>query len=323
MKSAPLGSYKFGRRFLNSKGFSLVEVMIASAVSLIIVLIASVAFLMAFDVYLRMIRQYDTEAEMSSLMYTMRSSFVTASYLKYGGISAPANQGVTTRGTGDSVAHGTIYAINDTIPAPGGATYSDGLWMVAQFVREQSISPVSGNLQGIQIVYQRPQTASNWSGAVYVDTERSATPGGGWVRLNPVNSAQMYTRLTQFSVDNLKVVDAQGAIVNVGTAGGTPCRDAADNPNNCIDRQVMSAEIGMTMRFFSTGRETDYQWCNRLRWASNAACANMPFVTWNDIDRKMTVVFANNALQRGEYLPRRPFGNLYFFKPWLPVRYGE
>jgi hypothetical protein len=312
-----VGPY-LGRRFFNSKGFSLAELMVGMGVSMTISLVASFAFMMAFDVYIRTIRQYETEMEMSALMYGVRSTMVTGSYLRYGGVASGANNALTNipGAGGEAVGYGRLFSITDASPA---TTYAGELLLVAQFNRELSLGGASGRLQAVQIVYQRPNTGTNDSGAIYIDTELNPAPGGGWVRLSPVNAPQMYTRLTNFEVDNVKVIDAQGRSVNNAIPIGPNCLDAAGAAISCVNMPVLSADINMTMRYFVKGRDTTYQWCNKNRFAANAACNGAFASQYFDIERKMTVVFSNNALELGEYLPRRPFGNVYFFAPWLPT----
>lgn len=291
--------------------------MVAMAVSVIITMTASFAFMMAFDVYIRSIRQYETEMEMSSLMYGLRSTMMTASYLRYGGpVNFTTSNPSTNRGqVGAAVGLGEIFSVTDDSPA---ADYGGNIFLVAQFNRERSFSDVAGNLEAVQIVYQRPNATNRFSGAIYIDTERNPNAGGGWVRLSPVNAPQMFTRLTDFEFNNIKVIDAQGALVNNTTITGNVCTDNSGAATTCINRQALSVEIKMTMRYFTTGRQTDFQWCNRNRFSAHADCNDMSGATYADVDRKMTVVFSNNAMQRAEYLPRRPFGNIYFFNPWTP-----
>jgi hypothetical protein len=329
----------FVRRFSNSKGFSLAELMVASGASAVICLVASFAFMMAMDVYVRMIRQYETEMELNALMYSLRSSMMTASYLHYGGLASVANNSRTTRPSANhGVGFGRIFTMNDTSPA---TTYTGESFLVAQFNREMhhrnpAFTNSRGSLEGVQIVYQRPDARVDRrnSGAIYIDTEWNPA-GSGWVRLSPVNAPQMFTRLTNFEVDNVKVIDAQGSIKENTPSTGNVCHNLAGALSSCVNQQVVSAEFSLTMRYFISGVAGngleagadavlgDYQFCNRNRFAANAQCSILRGAKFYDIDRKMTVVFANNALQRDEYLPRRPFGNLYFFAPWVPNVAGQ
>lgn len=307
-----------GRRFLNSKGFSLAELMVGMGVSMVIAMIASFAFMLAFDVYIRSIRQYETEMEMSALMYGLRSTLVTAPYLTYGGPVAPADNATTNRGAGGNVGFGHIFSITDTIPNAG---YTGEPRIVAQFTRERSYSDVAGRIEGVQIVYQRPDAGARQSGAIYIDTEINPA-AGGWVRLSPVNAPFMYTRLTNFEVNEVKVIDAQGRSVLNTVSTGNVCLDSTGGAVSCVDQQVLSAELSMTMRYYVMGPARDFQWCNRNRFAANGACdysVNRGYKSF-DIDRKMRIVFSNNALEQGEYLPRRAFGNVYFFAPWIRQR---
>lgn len=309
---------RFFNRFSNSKGFSLAELMVGMGVSSTIALIASFAFMMAFDVYIRSIRQYETEMEMSALMYGVRSTMMTASYLRYGGAGSAADNALTNRpNTGSAVSQGFLFSLTDTVPA---TNYNGEMQIVAQFNRERSFSNTEGRLEAVQIVYQRPNVGTNDSGAIYIDTERNAIVTGGWVRLSPVNAPQMYTRLTNFEVNDVKVIDAQGRSVNNTVSTGNVCLDSAGAAATCVNRQVLSAEINMTMRYFVAGRENNFQWCNKNRLGANASCNVVDALRSFDIERKMTVVFSNNALERNEYLPRRPFGNVYFFAPWMPPK---
>lgn len=286
-------------------------------VSMVIALVASIAFSMAFDVYIRMIRQYDAEVEMSSLMYGLRSSMATAVHVEYGGNASVANNAFTNNGLGDErVGVGQLFTITDANVPAGGTNYAGEPFLVAMYNRERaSFANVQSNLQAVQIVYQRP--SGDESGAIYLDSERNTTAGGGWIRARPINASEMYTRLTNFQVDNLKVYDSNGATVNVTAAAGGVCVAA---PGNCTGRPVVSAEIQMVMRYFTRGNEVDWRWCNSARANLFAGTCNMTNVNFYDVERKMTVVFGNNAYERLEYLPRRPFGNVYFLNPWRPLR---
>jgi type II secretory pathway pseudopilin PulG len=308
--------------FKNANGFSLSETMIALGVSTIIGLIASVAFLQAFDVYQRMARKYEAETEMLSLMQTLRSSFATGVNVSFGGL-AIANNNFTTAGSGGSnVGVGRLYAINDVSVPAGGTDYSGGPHLVGMFNREFASSvAVRGNLSGVQIVYKRPNRVLRQSGALYIDHERNVALGNGWVRLSPINAPQMFTRITNFEVDNVKVHDLNGRIVTYNIAtGGSPCTDNVGAPHNCVDRPVVSADVAMVMRYFTRGREDLWNWCNGERAALFPACAINTNSNYFDVERKMTAFFSNNAFDRNNYYPRRPFGNVYFFRPWSPLR---
>lgn len=309
---------KSARLLFNSKGFSLVELMVSMGVSMIIALIATFAFSIAFDVYIRMIRQYDAEVEMSSLMYALRSSMSTAVHVEYGGNASVANNAFTNNGLVDERAGvGRLFTITDFDVPAGGTNYGGEPFLVAMFNRERaSFSNVQSNLQTVQIVYQRPSGIS--SGAIYIDPERNTTAGGGWIRARPINAPEMYTRLTNFQIDNVKVYDTNGSIVVVTAAAGGVCTPPA--PVNCTTRPVVSAEIQLVMRYFTVGAERAWRWCNNTRANLFVATCSMNNVLYRDVERKMTVVFANNAYERSEYLPRRPFGNVYFLNPWRPLR---
>ncbi len=309
---------KVDRRFLNSKGFSLSELMVSVAVSVLVSTVATFAFLMAFDVYIRMVRLYDAEVEMSSLMQNLRSTFATAVYTRYGGPASAANNAATNRGAGnEDVSQGRLFSITDAAVPGGGSNYIGDAFLIGLFNREMMSAANQSDLAAVQITYQRPNAAANLSGAVYIDTERNPVAGGGWVRLNPVNAPQMFTRLTNFEIDNVKVYDTDGSIVNVTAAGGTPCAGAS----TCVGNPVVSAEVNMVMRYYTLGNVQDWKWCN-LERNGIAGCTLTTFAKFYDLERKMNVVFVNNAYQRGEYLPRRPFGNVYFFSPWLPLQKG-
>lgn len=304
-------------RFFNSKGTSIPELMVSMGISMIVSLIATLAFSMAFDVYLRMIRQYDAEVEMSSLMYTLRSTMTAGVHVEYGGRASVANNAFTNNGQPDERAGvGRIFSITDVDVPAGGTTYAGEPILVGMFNREMAaFSATQSNLQAVQIVYQRP--SGNFSGAIYVDPEFNTTAGGGWVRARPINAPLMFTRITNFQIDNLKVYDTSGAMVNVTSAAGGVCVAA---PGDCTARPISSAEVQVVMRYFTSGDESSWRWCNLARAGLFVATCDMVNVTYHDVERKMTVVFGNNAYQRSEYLPRRPFGNVYFFNPWRPLR---
>ncbi len=315
---------KVARRFFNNKGFSLSEMMVSLGISAIISLTASFAFIEAVDLYIRMIRQYEAEVEMSSMMFTLRTSFATASYVRYGGLASAANNAATNRGAGnEDVSMGRLYAISDAAVPGGGSTYAGESLLVGMFNREMRVNVGTSNnsLVGTQIVYQRPSTATLGSGGIYVDLEYAGTaPGNGWVRMSPVNAPLLFTRITNFEVNNIKVYDTDGSMVNVQTTSGNVC---GGGTNNCVGRQVVSAEVRAVMRYFTKGRQQIWKWCNAQRAGAVAACAMTEYAKFYDVERKMTVVFLNNALERGEYLPRRPFGNVYFGAPWFPLRKAQ
>lgn len=321
---------KVARRFFNSKGFSLSEMMVSLAVSSIVSFTASFAFLEAVDLYIRMIRQYEAEVELSSLMYTLRTSFSTASYVRYGGLASAANNAATNRpATDEDVSAGWVYSISDATVPGGGTNYGGESFLIGMFNREMrvTVGASTESLAGTQVVYQRPNAAGLTSGAVYVDLEYVNTaPGNGWVRLSPVNAPFMFTRLTNFEVNNLKVSDVDGSLVNVLTTSGNVC---GGGTNNCVGRPVVSAEVTAVMRYFTKGRQQIWKWCNSARAGGIGACTMAGYSKFYDVERKMNVVFVNNALQRNvaapvnEYLPRRPFGNVYFGAPWFPVRRSQ
>lgn len=312
---------KAERRFMNAKGFSLSEMMVSMGISAIISLAASFAFIEAVNLYVRMIRQYEAEVEMSSLMLSLRTSFSTASYVRYGGVASAANNATTNRPALDQdVSAGWVFSISDATVPGGGTIYGGEAFMVGMFNREMRV-PVGASVDSLvatQIVYQRPNAAGLTSGAIYVDSEyNNVAPGNGWVRLSPVNAASMFTRLTNFELNNLKVSDADGSMVNVLTTSGNVCGGGA---NNCVGRPVVSAEVTAVMRYFTKGRQPIWKWCNSARAGGVPACTMNEYTQFYDVERKMNVVFVNNALQRDEYLPRRPFGNIYFGAPWFPLK---
>lgn len=309
---------KMNLRFINNKGFSLNELMVSMAVSMIVSLTATVAFLQAVETYVRLIRQYEAEAEMSALMYSLRGAFTSAVKVVYGGSNTAAKNASTFRGLGNQrVGGGILFSINDISPG-AVATYNGTPYLVGFFNREAG-NFAQPSLVGTQIVYQQPNNAQRFSGAIYIDRERNAAAlGSGWIRATPINSPEMFTRLTTFEINNVKVYDNDGSVVNNLVSGGTPC---SAGTASCIGRPVMSAEVRMVMRYFTKGNPQNWQWCNNARANLYAACA-MNNVNYYDVDRKMTVVFANNAYEPLEYLPRRPFGNLYFLRPWAPLSKG-
>ena len=169
------------------------------------------------------------------------------------------------------------------------------------------------------------RAAHRASGAVYIDLEWSNALAGGWAGVNPRNSSQLFTRLTNFEVNNIKVLDVSaggnGSMQNVVASGGTPCNAGT---TSCIGSPVISAEVTIAMRYFTSGYERNWSWCNSQRFAANALCTPTNLV-YSDLTRRMNPVFLNNTMHglstdgEQQYLPRRAMGNIHFMIPWTPL----
>ncbi len=344
MRAYKYAIFCFKKRLKNSQGFSLPELMVSMGISMGITLLASIVFMFGLDTYTRTVRKTEAESEMLSLMWVLRSSFATAVKVEYGGPANLAKNATTNRGPIDfQVGVGKLFSITDDDVPLGGTNYSgDESYLVALFNRETAgINLRQSQLHATQIVYQRPNIAGNAirtgyqaSGAIYVDLEWNNALVGGWTALSPRNSSQIFTRLTNFEINNVKVMDVStntvnpsfGSIQNVlADASTSPCYDNAGAAHNCFGRPVVSAEVTMVMRYFTSGNERNWHWCNSLHFSDVAGCNSLlGRALFFDLTRKLNPIFLNNNMHglsnfsEQQYLPRRSLGNIHFMVPWIP-----
>jgi len=312
----------------NDKGFSLTELIVASGIAVVISSIATFAFSMAMDIFVRTARQYEAETEMLNALYSVKSAFSQSINVTYGGHASAANNSFSTRPAGIAVANKTVGRLfstdfNDDAMGSGAATY-----LIALTVREMQAGDSPGDVGypaaglrrsrffGSGVYFQRPTIGAGTqkSGALYIDLEEytGGDAGGGYAILSSQNAPQMFSRLTEFHVENVTVMNTDGTIT--AAANGT------DNGDT-----VMSADLRLIMRFFSKGKLSDWRWCPEELMASGSTpfggCMdNTDPAYYTNVERKVRVVFSNNSYDRGKYLAERPFGYLYFFKSTAPTQ---
>lgn len=272
-------------------GFSFIELLVASSISVIVAGIAVFAFLMTIDTYTRMVRQYEAEAEMVSAMLGLKAALSTAVQVNYCGPADAASINYTTRGApaADSTL-GCIYSGNFN------TGFSGATRMLALVVKDMNVHGNTSVLSATGVFYQRP-TATR-SGAIYIDQESNP---GGWVKVSPVNAPFMFTRFVEFEVLNVKVLETA-----TGTSGNVIAAAVTD-----INKTAVSAEFRLMMRYFTKGRALEFNWkpfVNLTAAERNAMAAHY------DIQKRMKVTFANNSFDRNRFLAPRPFGNVHLFK---------
>lgn len=298
---------RFSKRILSQAGFSLPEFITSAAISTFIAAVAVVVFMMAFETYNRMVRQYEAEIEMGSALFALRSALMTAVKVDYCGNASTANNGHTRRGVApaDRSTRGCIFTGNfNTINAVNQGTAN----LLALVVRDQIdnlADSVNTNnysqLTASAVYYQRP--TANQSGALYIDQERSTT--GRWVRLSPLNAPQMFTRLVEFEARNAKVYDPATANIKMAVAG-------TDD-----DKPIISVEYRLTMRFYTGGKASQFNW-RPIASMSVAVRDSLP--TFLDVEKTVKVNFVNNDMDRTKYLSPRVLGNVHLFNIVSGVR---
>lgn len=254
-------------------------------------------FVMAMETYIRMARQYEAETEMIMTMYTLKTAFSSSVNVEYGG-PAVANSTYSNRAPTDptDITRTTIFSINSNLFSTSYNNY-----MIALGVREFAIKKpaaathLQSDFYSYGLFYIPPRVS--YSGAIAVDQEKNAS--GGWTRVSPVNAMNMHTRLVDFRLNDIIVLQSDGQQVAVNTGGAN------------VGLPVLGANVELYMRYFTKGKDSLFQWCPV---ASMASCSMDSHVKYYDFHKSMRVTFANNAFDRKKYLGPRPFGDVYLFK---------
>lgn len=282
----------------NNKGMSLVELIVAAGIGMILSSVAAFVFIQAVTVFQRQVRAYEAEAEMFAAMYAIKATFAQSINLDYGGVAGAGNNNFTLRGQpADQTTNGRLFE------ADFSNNISGNIFLISLGLREMGVGDAQSRLHAYGVYFQAPE--ANTSGALYVDIERddTATPGG-FARVSPVNAPLTFGRMTEFGVENIRVLDNDFSIKPAVSPGD-------------IGKRVVSAEFRLAMRY-NTGRtEQEWRWCPSAMIAGNGACqSNANFF---DVEKRVKVVFTNNAYERANTLPERAFGNIYFFKGFAPT----
>lgn len=290
---------RFPQKILSQKGFSLPEFVTSAAISTFLAGVAVVVFMMAFETYNRMVRQYEAEIEISSAMLAIKSALTTAVKVNYCGNMTTANNGRSNRTeAAPRITTGCIYAGNRGNTGTLATETSGGINLVAMVVKDTNIDNDKSNLRATAIYYQRPTQTT--SGALYIDTEQNN--GGGWVRLSPLNAPQMFTRLVEFQAFNAKVFDTNGsirpAIAADGAGGGRP---------------IASIEYRLKMRYYTGGKVSQFNWTPAASIPSLPLAARRAIPIYRDVEKRIKVNFVNNDSDRARYLAPRVLGNVHLF----------
>lgn len=276
-------------------GFSLLELLISSAISLLAVGVVAFVFIMAIDTYNRVIRQYEAETEIIGAMITIRTALTSAVQVNYCGAAGGANNAYNTRaGAANNITLGCVFSGNYNNGIGGG---TDLIAMTVSDMKRggNTLAVDTSDMYATAIYYQRP--TANLSGAIYMDQEKNIP--GGWVRLSPVNAPFLFTRFVEFEVLNVKVLDNNGTIKPVTI----PAVD--------IGKTIVSAEFRLVMRYFTQDQRRNFRWDPVV----NLTAAIKDTMALNyDLEKRMKVTFANNSLDRSKYLAPRPLGHIHLFK---------
>jgi Tfp pilus assembly protein PilE len=339
----------------NNRGISLIEVVVAAAISVMLTSVATMAFSMAMSVFVRSARLIEAETEMLSAMYAVKSTFAQASNVVYGGdtntsMAGTAPNGYNTRDS-TSAPDVTLGKIFTTTFNNVTTTAAPNTYLVALMVREMNTGmSVSGStltdapnskFYGTGVYFKLP--AFEYSGGLFIDQVNNGGSGspnpGGWVKTSPVNATLMFSRLTEFFITDVNVINPDTSISTVGTFNDDHSvyafTDSAATRAGFVGRTVISANVRLVMRYFTTGQAPnsthsimgDYRWCPRPQMyqtatgtaASTPGCDPTHRAGYADIEKKIKVVFTNNSYDRKKYLVERPLGQIYFFKSWAPT----
>jgi hypothetical protein len=293
---------------LNNRGFSLAELIVASGIGVMLAGVAGFAFIEAMNMFTRTTRQYTAEADMIGAMYTLKSTLSRTSVVLYGGDASVANNSRSNKtkyaGSPNRTSDGVLFRY----PAVTGS----GIYLIAMANRElnsdSGANPFVSKIYGTAVYYQRYEYTK--SGALYFDMERSTSgaagteAGGEWVNLSPRNAPLAYGRMTEFSVEKIRVLNSDSSIT-MDAGGGD------------VDKPVLGADFRISMRYFTRGNVNDWRWCPKAIIAGTAACRTN--TNYYDIEKTLKVTFSNNIMQNPRTgIGPRGYGNLFFFHSTPP-----
>lgn len=280
-------------RFLKSvSGFSLIELVVAMAVSIIVSGVAVFAFVMTLETYTRMVRQYEAETEMVNAIMAIRSSLSSAVNVDYCGTASSGNNSYTARvAVATNVTRGCVY---DGVFNSGVA--SNDAYLFALVLKDMNVDYTQSKMYASALFFQRPSDSPRRSGAIYIDQEVVANGpndySAGWVKLSPVNAPFMFTRFTEFRAFDPRTFDT------------------FNNNTLAVNTPIMSIRYRLTMRYYTKGHATEFRWFPASGMGPYNATAGLHY----DLSKEFKVNFTNNSFDRTRYLAPRAFGNLHLFK---------
>lgn len=281
--------------------------LVSASIGVILAGIATFAFTEALNLFNRSIRQSQAEADMIGAMYMLKSTYAQSTLVKYGGDVVTGGSGTNAATnrletiTSDESTYG-IHSFGYLYRHPGYPTITSGIHLVSYSNKDLANDSDDSSIFATGVYYQTySNTAGSYkSGALFFDLERF---NGGWVTLSPVNAVSAFGRFTDFAVENIRVLDTDGTILEDVT-GSTH-----------LGKPVLSAEFKLAMRYFTKGSVRDWRWCPSSIVSTTAACKTD--VNYYDIQKRVKVVFVNNTFGASPY-SSRPYGNLYMFKTLGP-----
>ncbi len=265
---------------INEIGFTLLETLVAVAVSGIAMLIASSMLFRTNQDSLAGIDRNEAEISATMAELYLRTYLGAAVDLVYNGNSSL---------DGTSPANGQLrsYDSND----PGNPATASA---VALFQREVGGDVIAGLRQGAfnpTGIYFIQPTATT-SGVLFFATSTTSNSVG------PSYSVPYIGDLVEFQVQNPKTLNTTGSPIAVGDV-------------------LTSVDVRYVVRYFEPG-DGKKVWCpNPSVGAFNASpCASIPHRNFHDVIKAVTVVFRDNPIfvfPAGGTTPFRPLGKIYSF----------
>lgn len=272
-------------RSKNSPGYSVVELLAATAIGSTIFALVAVLINLAMSTSLKQQDMIETETEL--LVGTYHLTNVLSQAVELNGVTTDINTYQT--GTVDGVIR-TFTNEGTTIAGTEGRTYT-----IAVFNRETTSSGLSGGagtfpvstFRPTGIFYQKP--TANTAGALYIDLGGRATAN----LVQPDATTTVIHRLVEFQVTEVRL-----------------------GPGN----EAISARIRMVLRYFNNAENVPAgAWCPAADIGVVAGCVNN--ANFRDLVTQFQVIMGNNDLtSQGINVARQGTnGLLYFFRMLNPV----
>jgi hypothetical protein len=289
----------------NDKGASLMELVTGLAASAVLFLVAM--FLMSWS--------SNAFQELERRARAQRDSLEAAYYLKNlmglaVDVRSPPNAALAANLTGYTVDYTAAAPVNGVIRSYDSlqsATAAGATDTIGIFVRETGGSTIAGGFTSYAptgVFFQLPTPTQ--SARLTIDI---GGPAGAPSTLAPDTSDFYFDNISEFRIT---LEDQPVLPWPTGTFA--------------LDRPIRWATVRIVFRVFSdSGMDSlgarQYRWCPSSKIATNVACqGGLPY---KDIERVFTVYFRNNDIDPtfmnvGTMAPRRLFGNLHFFKLFVP-----
>lgn len=295
----------------NEKGFTLVEVMVASSAAFLMTLGVGVAFVLVVTSFQRAVARYQGETEINQIVYSITSTLSRSTNMHFrgridsGNRAARNNYRTTTapvESSGTGILHSTART-NDT----SGNTY-----LISVGNTETIVEDNASRFNTFGIFFQAPTT--NRSGAIYIDRVGTL---GTYNEVTPRKARERFYGITQMTVDQVKVVGNDGRVISENGANATTGGPA---PIAGLGFRLLAAEFHFVLRKFLKKRDPSlFRFCpNPL---ATGPCTRT--VMSMDLHKRFRVNFTNNYYNWQNPLSRRALGNVYMFKSYLPRARGN